>query len=594
MPGRTVVTPPSIGIGDLAGVIRAARFVAIPTLLCVLGFASLLGTGNLDGDSLLAGLLPVDADPRAAVLAAATAISFFATAVGLLRGKRLSWWLAVVTFAGGLVTQLAFLHHPIAGLVALGILAVLFADRRRYIAQSAPMWRWIAVAAVLVTAIGAVAETALIITATGRWPGPLQAIGDITAGLANGFGVDDDLAQTIFGTTSIATLVGVLIIVARLPVVLVSVGLLSPAPDRPIPPAARARARTILERWGRGALLPFQRGDDTSAFVSASGEGLIVYGRAGRTAVVLGDPIGPTREAAAAMAEFVEVARRSDRIVAVYQATARSRTVLRAAGFGRIFRIGNEAIIDLASFELGGSRRANLRHTVTRFRRDGGSVRWFPAGLDGDALAELGSDLVDCDDAWTREAGPQLGFTVGRFVLSDLRLCPVAVALDGAGRVIAFVTFRSTGADRGYVLDLMRRRPRSVPGAVETCIAEAALRLRERDVPRLSLGLAPLAGLRVDQGPPEERVLRAAAMAARRWYDVDGLAFFKAKFDPAWEPRYAAVRHRWDAIALATSLVFLHVGDGTMIGFLSGAVRAVRGPRREAGRPREASAGSAR
>jgi lysylphosphatidylglycerol synthetase-like protein (DUF2156 family) len=131
------------------------------------------------------------------------------------------------------------------------------------------------------------------------------------------------------------------------------------------------------------------------------------------------------------------------------------------------------------------------------------------------------------------------------------------------------------------VLDLMRRLPHSVPGAVEACIAEAALRLRERDVPRLSLGLAPLTGLRVDHGPPEERVLRAAAVAARRWYDVDGLAFFKAKFDPAWEPRYAAVRQPWHAVALATSLVFLHVGDGTTLGFVSAAVRAAWNPRRE-------------
>ncbi len=568
------VASPALTIQDLARGLRAALFVGVPALLGLLGVAALVGA-EPNSNSPLAGFLPLDADPRAAVLAAATALSFFATAVGLLRGKQLSWWLAVMTFAGGLVTQLAFFHHPIAGLVALGVLAALIADRRRYVAQTAPVWRRVAVVALLLTVIGAVAETALIITATGNWPGPLQAVGDLTAAIGNALGVDDDLAQTIFGTTGIATLIGVLIVVARLPVVLVSIGLLAPAPDRPIPPAARARARSILERYGRGALLPFQVGDDTSVFVPTAGDGLIVYGRARRTAVVLGDPIGPPVDAAQALEEFVDAARRSDRIVGVYQATARARAVIRAAGFRRIFRIGSEAVLELASFDLSGSRRANLRHTVTRFRKAGGAIRWFATGLDGAATADFGSGIVACDAAWQQDAGPQLGFTVGRFALADLRLCPVAVALDGDGTVVAFTTFRSTGADRGYVLDVMRRLPGSVPGAVEACVAEAAIQLRQQHVERLSLGLAPLARLRLDDGPPEERLLRAAALAARRWYDVDGLAFFKAKFDPEWEPRYAAVRHPWDAVALATSLVFLHVAGGSIRGFVLAAIRSV-------------------
>ena len=43
-------------------------------------------------------------------------------------------------------------------------------------------------------------------------------------------------------------------------------------------------------------------------------------------------------------------------------------------------------------------------------------------------------------------------------------------------------------------------------------------------------------------------------------YDVRGLAFFKGKFDPRWEPRYVALENRRDLPALAIALVGLHVG----------------------------------
>ena len=353
--------------------------------------------------------------------------------------------------------------------------------------------------------------------------------------------------------------------------------------DTTMSPRAPGAARTdrddgpgasIVRDFGAGALLPFQVRPSMSRFIDPSGRVVIVHARAGRTSIVLGDPIGPPEGHEAALRGFVAESRRAHRTVGVYQASASSRQALLRSGFRRVFLIGQEAIVDLPSFSLAGSRRANLRHTVTRFGRDGGTVQWFPAGLDEPARVRFGPALATIDAAWQATAGPALGFTIGVFDQLDLERIPVAVGLDGSGAPQAFVTFQPTGSDGGFVLDLIRRRPAGVPGAAEACIAAAAAGFRDGGASHLSLGLAPIHGLRTDVGPFEERFIRRAAEAVSRWYDIDGLAFFKAKFDPHWEPRSIAIRRRHDVLAVALALLLLHLSDD---GRLRSAARAVVG-----------------
>jgi phosphatidylglycerol lysyltransferase len=279
---------------------------------------------------------------------------------------------------------------------------------------------------------------------------------------------------------------------------------------------------------------------------------------AGRTAVVLGDLIGPREMSPALLALFVEHSRRLDRVPVVYQASQEGIAVLRQAGF-RTFKVGEEAVIDLPSFDLAGPRRANLRHTVTRCKRDGVTLRWFPDGLP---LAEvhLAEQLEAIDRAWRRHAGPEMGFTISRFERANLTWQPISIAVDRDGRALGFTTYRRTGVDGGWVLDLMRRAPDGPPGVIEACIAEAALAFSHAGSSSLSLGLAPLSGLDQGGGPFEERLLAHLGPLARHWYDVRGLWFFKNKFDPVWLPRYGAALRRRDFVAFAMGLMWVHVG----------------------------------
>lgn len=540
-------------------------YSAAPALfLAACAIASLayaLGLFQNVSDSL-DSILPFDPNNATPLLAILSAIGLGALTVGLIRNKAIAWVLTLVTLCVSLLAQSDLLAHPIVVAASVVAFSVLLADRRRYEVQTGVGWRRLIAWLLIVSLIALGIETSIIIVATGDWPRPLAWAGDFTYAIANALGLSDDAGQRVLSATGRDALLGLLILLARLPVVLAALGVLSrvgePLPD----PSTRTRARAIADRYGSGALLPFQLGEDKYVFDPADSDGLVVYGMAGRTAVVLGDLIGPGEEATPLLAEFIDRCRKLDRIPVVYQASAAGRRYLAEAGF-RTFKVGEEAIVDLTTFDLAGSRRANLRHTITRCKRDGVQVRWFPDGLPLEE-ARLADELTAIDAAWRRQAGPQMGFTISQFERPALTWLPVSIAVDPAGHALGFTTYRRTGADRGWVLDLMRRVPDGPPGVVEACIAEAAAGFKAAGATSLSLGLAPLAGLDVRNGPLEERLLERGGRFVQRWYDVKGLAFFKNKFDPTWVPRYGAIRHRRDLIAFVVGLLWVH---------LSGALR---------------------
>jgi phosphatidylglycerol lysyltransferase len=537
--------------------VRAIKRVAYRLPVIVLAAAAAValvgGTGIGSGfASWLGEILPVDpqtVDPVDAVTVGAT---LAVLAIGLFRRKRLARRLAVATFGAAALGQAVTLHHPFGA--ALGVVCViaLTRSRRRYRIDSDRALRRVSVVMALAGATVLVAGS-LVSDAIAAAPvgSPLD---DLASSLMAGLdGVDPtgilvpERAAGIFEALELA---------ARLAVLVAAFGILRADPDRP-PPDLLERYRELARRNARGALAPFQLGRDKLLFALPSGDGVVAYGRSGRDAIVLGDPIGTPPGAWRTFRAFVGRCTRGDVAVGVYQASAASTTPLEAMGF-RTFKIGEEALVELRGFDLSGSRRANLRHTVARARRGGIHVVWRPNGLTPDETIPLLPALADIDAVWRRVHGPRMGFTISAFEAADLRCVGLALACEADGRPAAFATFRRTEPD-AWVLDLLRRRSDATPGAIEAAVAHAALAMAEAGDRQLSLGLVALRGLTLDAGPLESRLLAVAARLVRPVYDIAGLTFFKNKFAPRWESRHAAVRGRLGAPGYVLALLRLHL-----------------------------------
>jgi len=511
------------------------------------------GTGIGSGlASWLVAILPVDPQTLDPVDAVTVGATLALLAIGLFRRKRLARRLAVATFGAAALGQAVTLHHPFGAALGVVCVVALVRSGHRYRVDSDRALRRIsvvlAVAGAAVLVVGSLLSDAIAAAPVGS---PLD---DLASSLMAGLdGVDP---TGILVPERAASNFEVLELVARLAVLVAAFGILRADPDRPAPNLLE-RYRELARRNAHGALAPFQLGRDKLLFALPSGDGVIAYGRAGRDAIVLGDPIGTPADAWRTFRAFVGRCARGDVAVAVYQASAASIEPLEALGF-RTFKIGEEAIVDLRGFDLSGSHRANLRHTVTRAARGGVRVAWYPSGLSPDEAARLLPALAGIDATWHRGRGPRMGFTIGEFAPADLGDVGVALAFEADGRPAAFATFRRTEPD-AWVLDLLRRRSDATPGAIEAAVAHAAMAMAEAGDRQLSLGLVALRGLAPNSGPVESRLLALGIPLIRSVYDIAGLTFFKNKFAPRWEPRHAAVRGRLGGLGFVVGVLRLHL-----------------------------------
>lgn len=472
-----------------------------------------------------------------------SSVALFMTAVALIRRKPLGFVLAMVAMIAAIVVHGLFLHHPIAATVAVALAVVLFVTRDRYGVASDAHGARLAIALAAVAWIVVIGAWIVEMRTGIRGTAPLRAVAEW---------LDLGTASMPGGTVLAWAMVG-----AHVAIIGAILLTLTPATDARTA-SDLERSGRVLGRYGRGALLPYMIEAPCRPFALPDGRAALAYAAAGRTAVVVGDPAGEPDAVRPSFDAWAGRASASDWIPVVYQASAPFVDDLERTGWHGV-KVGSEAIVDPVSFDIATPRLANVRHTVTRSRKGGVEVTVTPDGSTGIPPGVDVAPLVELDRAWRRRQGPSLGFTVGRFDPDALDDAIVAVA-SASGAPVAFVVLRPTGTDRGWMLDLMRRSDRGVPGAVEACLVAAIEALRRSGVRRLSLGLAPLAGLDVGHGPLAERLLAAGARVIRPVYDANGLAFFKDKFGATWEPRYLVVAHRWQLPAAAIGLLRLHLG----------------------------------
>jgi len=230
--------------------------------------------------------------------------------------------------------------------------------------------------------------------------------------------------------------------------------------------------------------------------------------------------------------------RAGDALVACGAAAAR---VWRAAGLVTV-HLGDEAVLDLDRFSLEGRAVRIARQSWHRGRRAGyRSLVCRSRDLEPDQVAKL----VELSRRW-RAGAVERGFSMALGRLLDPRDpgTLVVAASDGDRRLRGFLHLVPWGAD-GASLDAMRRDRAAPSWLSDFLVVEAARRLPELGVRRLSLNFAFLrAVLAAGAGLDAPWRLRLARWLLRRLsslFQIESLYRFNRKFAPDWQPRYLAL-----------------------------------------------------
>jgi phosphatidylglycerol lysyltransferase len=276
---------------------------------------------------------------------------------------------------------------------------------------------------------------------------------------------------------------------------------------------------------------------DKFFFFSESRASFLMFGERGRTIVVMGNPVGDPAEFPALLWEFHEQACRQGVRVAWYEVSADLLPIFLEFG-ARLFKIGEEAIVDLDAFSLEGGRAKNLRPPRNKMIREGYSFEMLDASL----VPEMMENLRTVSDEWlssknAREKGFSLGFFDERYL--EHFKCAV-VRKDG--EIHAFANLWTAPASGELSIDLMRHRKSVSGGIMEYLFIEIMLWGREQGFHAFNLGVAPLSGVESRSSAPMwNKAVSLIFKNGEGIYNFQGLRAFKDKFNPAWSPVYIAV-----------------------------------------------------
>ncbi len=275
---------------------------------------------------------------------------------------------------------------------------------------------------------------------------------------------------------------------------------------------------------------------DKRFLVADQGDAFLMYQVQGSSWIVMGDPVGPRERWAELVWQMRERADRAQGRLLFYQISGNALPLAIDLGL-QIVKYGEEARVDLGSFNLDGPEAKSLRYSDRRALREGARFE-IVAAADVPALLP---ELRAVSDQWLTSKGQsEKRFSIGAFDPGYLARFDCAVVRRD-GEVVAFANIWATANRDELSIDLMRHATAMPYGTMDFLFVRLMLWAKAQQFRYFSLGVAPLAGIEARRLAPVWA--KAGGFLYRHGealYGFEGLRSYKDKFSPAWTPRYIA------------------------------------------------------
>ncbi len=497
-------------------------------------------------------VVPLVVSRAAVALVLLAGFGLLVLASGVRRGQRQAWVVATCLLAGSTALHLVRGADVGGTVVSLGVLGMLLASHDSFRASVDRPSRRRGLLALLFGGFATVSVATLSIEVVARVDRDGAAPPVARTALAVGqrlIGLRTMPLPTQLGTSLDPGLlvIGVVLLIAASRLVL------RPVVDRrgAAAVASLLRARAVVGRHGTGTLDYFALRTDKQHFFYR--DTLVTYAVHGGVCLVSPDPIGPAGERGEAWASFREFADRQGWRVAALGTGEEWLRFYEQAGMRHLY-VGDEAVVDLTTFHLGGGKMKSLRQAVNRIAHHGYTVTFHdPSDLDPGLARELESIL-----AAGRRGAHERGFsmTLGRAFDPDDKGLLVAVAHAPDGAAAAFCQFVPAPGIGGYSLDLTRRDGLDHPnGLVDFVVVSTIEHLRARGMTGLALNFAVMRS--VVAGEDRSFVARAERVLLRRLsasMQIESLWRYCTKYDPQWVARHVVYERLADLVPIAVAV----------------------------------------
>jgi lysyl-tRNA synthetase, class II len=458
---------------------------------------------------------------------------------GLRRRKRRAWQAVVALLAFDIVIHFLHFPHviPVSGVVAIVLLAVLLYRHEDFYAVGDIRTRrtaaWVFVGLVAMDfAIGlgylALGPLAAAYTVSQRVQDVLYELVGVYGPVQWASDPRSDLYHVLTSALGAFTLVVTIYLFLR-----------SAQPRARLAAVDAVKIRELLAKHGdRDSLGYFALRDDKSVIWSPSGKAGICYRVVAGVMLAAGDPVGDPEAWPGAIAEFLGEAARHAWRPAVMGCSELGAEVWCREGDLTALELGDEAIVNIADFSLSGRPMRNVRQMVNRVAKNGYTAE---VRRVGDIPRQELDQVIHEADNW-RGTQVERGFSMalGRLGAPGDENCVLVTAQEN-GVLKAILHFVPWGTD-GLSLDLMRRDKTAQAGLNDFLIVEAIKAAPGLGVKRVSLNFAMFRaalerGERIGAGPVL-KAWRGLLVFLSRWFQIESLYKFNAKFSPVWQPRF--------------------------------------------------------
>lgn len=296
---------------------------------------------------------------------------------------------------------------------------------------------------------------------------------------------------------------------------------------------AEERARRLIAAHSRSSEDFFKLWPhDKRYYFSDDDKAFLAYKQSGKTIIILGDPVGKQSQFADMITEFIDQCRSQGWYIAAINMSKEGEKLLSECGLSSLF-VGNEAIIDLDTFQHTTTRNKHFRYVRNRAERDHLAVaEWHHP------TQEQLSQLRQISDGWLRrDSRREYTFFMGYFDRHYLEQCRLFVLLQD-DQPVAYINLIPSYYHGHESIDHLRSRGNISPVGMHFLLMSIAKTLHSEHAKTLNIGLSPLSGLSAGEKDFIPKAgLRLMKLLGASYYSFEGLEQFKGKFDPEWRPQ---------------------------------------------------------
>ncbi|WP_297519317.1 bifunctional lysylphosphatidylglycerol flippase/synthetase MprF [uncultured Clostridium sp.] len=255
---------------------------------------------------------------------------------------------------------------------------------------------------------------------------------------------------------------------------------------------------------------------------------------------VLGNPIGNNEKIFAGIESFYELADKYGYTIVFYQIEEDMIKYLHSHGYD-FMKIGEEAMIDVQSFEVVGNKMKSLKKSRNKMVSDGYTFEMIYPPYSQELMARL----KYISDDWL-DGRSEKGYSVGFFDEYYLSKEGIGLVKNSEGEIEGFANIMSMyNGKESFSVDLMRFTKEATRGVMDYMFINLIEVGKEKGYEKFNMGMAPLANVGTSKYAfLSEKIALQVYEYGQIFYSFKGLRKFKNKYTNNWEPRYVAYRRK--------------------------------------------------